>query len=54
MRGIRPRAIHKVSRDFHFMNKVLVTGASGFIGSHVVEVVAACGIPVRAHVRSKS
>ncbi len=36
------------------MNRVLVTGASGFIGSHVVEEIAASGSSVRALVRKSS
>jgi len=36
------------------MSKVLVTGASGFIGSHVVEMLAGQGFSVRALVRKSS
>ncbi len=36
------------------MNRILVTGASGFVGSHVVEEIAAHGIRARALVRSSS
>jgi nucleoside-diphosphate-sugar epimerase len=35
-------------------NPVLVTGATGFVGSHLVERLVACGIPVRCLVRKTS
>lgn len=36
------------------MSKVLVTGASGFVGSHIVEALAGQGLSVRALVRRSS
>ena len=36
------------------MSKVLVTGASGFIGSHIVEMIAGRDLPVRSLVRRSS
>lgn len=35
-------------------DKVLVTGATGFVGSHVVQALARAGIPMRALVRATS
>ena len=36
------------------MNRILVTGASGFVGSHIVEALVASGLTVRALVRRSS
>jgi dTDP-glucose 4,6-dehydratase len=38
----------------HVVGPVLVTGAAGFIGSHLVEMLAAAGVRVRAFVRYNS
>lgn len=35
------------------MNKVLITGATGFVGSALLKRLGACGVPVRAVVRRK-
>ena len=36
------------------MDKILLTGATGFIGSHVLEVLMAAGLPVIAFVRPQA
>lgn len=54
----RPRIVNDVSREsdssFWTGRRVLVTGAAGFIGSHLVEALVRSGAVVRAFVRYNS
>jgi hypothetical protein len=56
MADARPNGVSgSTGRDLHSgMKRVLITGAGGFVGSHLVEVLAAEGARVRAMVHYNS
>jgi len=54
LRGGRHRVRTRGGRNLSFSNRILVTGASGYIGSHVTRRLVEQGLPVRALVRSRA